>query len=1029
MAATFRIDVVIDPAKAASGSRKVRDEVVKVDNAADKLRANAADAFNRIGGAADRSRVQLNAHVQAFQENKRAIEQTAGAVRQAIGAIEDENRLLGLNVQERNAQRAVLAQVSRISGEVTDAQREEIEAAVRSNQELQRRAAVLQRINGPQEEFESDLRQINVLLDKGTIDQKQYNAELKRMRAGLKGAGDGADRFRNLAQRAFAGIGIALVVRELGQAVDAYTNLQNRVRTVTTGQAELDSVTRQLFQTANDTRGAFDATAEVYARTALAAKDLGITQEQTLAFTKSLNQAVALGGSSAEEARAGMIQLSQGLASGALRGDELRSVLEQLPVVADVIAKSLGVTRGELRELGAQGKITAQDILVAFEKSREELDERFAKSVPTLGQSFQVLKNNVIEYVGAADTASGTSAFLAGTILFLGENLGFVIAGMTILAVSTLPAVIAGVTGLIASSTILSAVFTTALFNPVVLGAAAAGAAVILLIDHFVDVEEAARNTKAELDKFLLADDPLILLTIQNVQKTLDKVRESAAQGLFPNDGEAEARIKVLTDRLAELRGEQAALADGTGRTLGQIRAQAEAVRELDMAVDEANKTLVTNAEANIQTAREMERRRDVLQQIKDIEKSTGSDVTPEQEKAIRLAVEQAQALRDQAQAFNDLRGPQEEFQARLTALKALQESGKISLDEMNLGLAQLAEASEGVDLSALALPEGVDFTSQIEQIRQLIAAAQQKAEEEQTTSAVTVAALQEEQAVLALLAQGRNREAALLEITNQLKRDGVKIENGDVERIADLNAENDALAFQAQLLQEIVGPQQQFEATQAALNVLLTDGAISADQYAAALENAAQAAGMLAEKTTEAGDSAGELPDKIGPAEKAVNNALAGSFQAAEDALVGFVRTGEFEFEKFVDQLLDQIARLLVQQAILALFGGTAIGTAAGLTAKAEGGEFNAGDTLLVGEEGPEIITAKGAGDVIPAGETAARMSKGNSPTVNVAPPEVNVPITNMVVGDISGDLDSPEGEEGVLNIIRRNPDTVRRS
>lgn len=219
------------------------------------------------------------------------------------------------------------------------------------------------------------------------------------------------------------GLIAAFGIRELQRIVDSYTNVQNRLKLVTENASQLTGVTRELFNIANSTRQAFDSTAEVYARTALATKELGLSQRDTLEFTKSLNQAVILSGASAAESSAGLIQLSQGLASGALRGDELRSVLEQLPAVADVIAKGLGVTRGQLRKMGEEGKITADVILESFQKARGELNDKFAKTVPTISQAFTVLRNNIEDFVGSLDTANGVSGKVASAILFLGQNI------------------------------------------------------------------------------------------------------------------------------------------------------------------------------------------------------------------------------------------------------------------------------------------------------------------------------------------------------------------------------------------------------------------------------------------------------------------------------------------------------------------------------------------------------------------------------------------------------------------------------
>ena len=268
----------------------------------------------------------------------------------------------------------------------------------------------------------------------------------------LNRIGNSADRVRNLIAGAFAFAGLSIGIRGLVELADTFTNIQNRLRTVTDGTQELALVTDELFEISNRTRSSFEATAEVYARVGLATRELGISQGQTLAFTESLNQAVILSGASAQEAQAGLIQLSQGLASGALRGDELRSVLEQLPVVADVIAESMGITRGALREMGAEGAITADIVLNAFAEAREELAERFGETIPTISQSLQVLRNNAIGLVGAFDSASGVSQALSRAILFLSENLETVIRAVGALAIAlgiqfaarAVPAAIAG---------------------------------------------------------------------------------------------------------------------------------------------------------------------------------------------------------------------------------------------------------------------------------------------------------------------------------------------------------------------------------------------------------------------------------------------------------------------------------------------------------------------------------------------------------------------------------------------------------
>jgi len=291
------------------------------------------------------------------------------------------------------------------------------------------------------------------------IDPTKARQGGRQVRSELQSVETSADRLRRTVQRAFAFIGVGVAIRQLVQLTDTFTSLQNRLKTVVSGQAALARQTDELFQIAQRTRSSFEGTVELYARMGLAAKELGRTQEELTSFTESLNQAIILSGASGVEAQAGLIQLSQGLASGALRGDELRSVLEQLPAVADIIARQLGVTRGQLRELGAEGKISADIVFDAFKNARVELAERFAKTVPTASQAFQVFRNSLIKVVGGFDQALGPSRSLSRIIIVLAQNMEILVRSVAALALTlgttfaaqALPKAITGVRALTAA--------------------------------------------------------------------------------------------------------------------------------------------------------------------------------------------------------------------------------------------------------------------------------------------------------------------------------------------------------------------------------------------------------------------------------------------------------------------------------------------------------------------------------------------------------------------------------------------------
>ncbi|RTL04405.1 hypothetical protein EKK58_10555 [Candidatus Dependentiae bacterium] len=309
-------------------------------------------------------------------------------------------------------------------------------AAANTNTELKKignTTGAFDRLESRAKAAESRLRDLAITGQTNTVRFRtlqqatdRYRTSLEKAEAAISKnnrASQAAASSINLMQRAMIALGGAYLVKETIQMADSLTNLQNRLKLVTNGTEELSVVTKELFNISNQTRSSYESTAELYARTALATKELGLSQRETLDFTKSLNQAVILSGASAAEASAGIIQLSQGLASGTLRGDELRSVLEQLPAVADVIAKSLGVTRGQLRDLGAEGKITAKDIIDAFKKSADELNNNFGKTVPTIGQSLVVLKNSFLELLGEFDKSTGATSAVATGFMAISEAL------------------------------------------------------------------------------------------------------------------------------------------------------------------------------------------------------------------------------------------------------------------------------------------------------------------------------------------------------------------------------------------------------------------------------------------------------------------------------------------------------------------------------------------------------------------------------------------------------------------------------
>lgn len=242
----------------------------------------------------------------------------------------------------------------------------------------------------------------------------------------IEGIGDAAqtvERTLGFFKKALAAALASEAIRKIVEMTDKWTEMQNRLRVVADGQGNVNALMQDLIGISSRTRSSLGANVELFSRLAVAAKDLGTSQAEMLQFTERVNKAIKISGATAEESSAGLIQLSQGMASGTLRGDELNSVMEQLPAVADIISKSLGKTRGELRQMGQQGQITSAIILKAFREAGTELEEKFAKTVPTAAEGFVMLKDQLTITIGTMSDAVDGTHLLGGAISSLSQAL------------------------------------------------------------------------------------------------------------------------------------------------------------------------------------------------------------------------------------------------------------------------------------------------------------------------------------------------------------------------------------------------------------------------------------------------------------------------------------------------------------------------------------------------------------------------------------------------------------------------------
>lgn len=224
--------------------------------------------------------------------------------------------------------------------------------------------------------------------------------------------------------RVAVSLGAALSVKQIAEYADAWATVNNKLSNSLRPNEQLVDVTQRVFDITQQTRGSLDATASLYARLERATRQYGTSAGDLSKLTTIINQGFVVSGATAQEAENAIIQLSQGLASGALRGEEFNSVNEQGNRLIVALADSMGVSIGEMRNMAAQGKLTTDVVVNGLLSQGAVIGKEFANTTTTISQALQVAGNNVTKFFGENSTVKSFSAVFSSSIITASENLG-----------------------------------------------------------------------------------------------------------------------------------------------------------------------------------------------------------------------------------------------------------------------------------------------------------------------------------------------------------------------------------------------------------------------------------------------------------------------------------------------------------------------------------------------------------------------------------------------------------------------------
>ena len=181
----------------------------------------------------------------------------------------------------------------------------------------------------------------------------------------------------NIAAAAIAKVGDA--IGHVFDAAQEFSSIQARLGLIVGEQGNVAALNKEIYESARRSRTEYASMAETVATLSQSAHDAFPDPKEAVDFAEKINKVMAIGGTTGENKKNAMIQLTQGLASGQLQGDEFRSIAENAPMIENIIAKTMGVSRGELKKLASEGKVTADVIKRAMTENADEIEAAYRK--------------------------------------------------------------------------------------------------------------------------------------------------------------------------------------------------------------------------------------------------------------------------------------------------------------------------------------------------------------------------------------------------------------------------------------------------------------------------------------------------------------------------------------------------------------------------------------------------------------------------------------------------------------------------
>ena len=228
----------------------------------------------------------------------------------------------------------------------------------------------------------------------------QASAEIDKIKSKIQSMSNqvskGIEAAAAVAGISMMGMALKEVATTAAQTADRLTSIRSRLNLVNDGTQTTADLMNKIYDAAQRTRGGYDDMADSVAKLNMLAKDAFSSNDEAIEFVEQMNKQFKISGASIQESSAAMYQLTQSMAAGKLQGDEFHSIMENAPMLAQSIAKEMGMTVGELKNVSSEGMITADVIKNALFNSAEETNAKFAEMPMTFAEVGQSIQNEAI---------------------------------------------------------------------------------------------------------------------------------------------------------------------------------------------------------------------------------------------------------------------------------------------------------------------------------------------------------------------------------------------------------------------------------------------------------------------------------------------------------------------------------------------------------------------------------------------------------------------------------------------------------